>query len=148
VSKKLENDHNGVINFIFLFLGLVLPLSRVKIKPMKSHGRHFLIDFYDCSPVLLNDGKKIESLLKKAAKIAGSQIVGSRVYTLIPHGLTAVVVIKESHLILSSWPEYGWATVDFFTCGQKAKPKKAIDFLIREFGPGKVNVVEVKRGFF
>ena len=148
MSKKLENDHNGVINFIFLFLGLVLPLSRVKIKPMKSHGRHFLIDFYNCSPVLLNDGKKIESSLKKAAKVAGSQIVGSQVYTLVPHGLTAVVVIKESHLILSSWPEHGWATVDFFTCGQKAKPKKAIDFLIREFRPGKVNIVEVKRGFF
>ncbi len=115
---------------------------------MKSHGRHFLIDFYDCSYKLLNDGRKIEGLLKKAAKIAGSQIVGSKVYLLSPHGLTAIVVLKESHLVLNSWPEHGWATIDLFTCGQKAKPQKAVDFLIEAFKPGKVNVVEVKRGFF
>jgi S-adenosylmethionine/arginine decarboxylase-like enzyme len=33
-----------------------------------------------------------------------------------------VVVIAESHVAVHTWPEYGYAAVDIFTCGQTISP--------------------------
>ena len=34
-----------------------------------------------------------------------------------PQGVTGVVVVEESHLSIHTWPEHGYAALDFFTCG-------------------------------
>ena len=40
-----------------------------------------------------------------------------RLSSLRPQGVTGVVVIEESHFSLHTWPESGYAAVDFYTCG-------------------------------
>ncbi len=42
---------------------------------MRSLGRHLLVEFYDCDPVVLNDLDLVESSMKEAAIAAGSTIV-------------------------------------------------------------------------
>ena len=32
------------------------------------------------------------------------------------HGVTGVAIISESHVAVHTWPEYGYAAVDIFTC--------------------------------
>jgi len=55
-------------------------------------------------------------------------------------------VISESHLAIHTWPEYGYAAVDVFTCGDKVNPWDAFDYIVEAFKATNVSVSEVKRG--
>ena len=57
-----------------------------------------------------------------------------------------MVIIAESHLSIHTWPEYGYAAVDIFTCGDLIKPSDAASFLIEQFQSKNPSVVEMKRG--
>jgi S-adenosylmethionine decarboxylase len=57
-----------------------------------------------------------------------------------------VVVIAESHLSIHTWPEYDYAAVDIFTCGDTVKPDKAAEILIEKLKARNHSVVEVQRG--
>jgi S-adenosylmethionine decarboxylase len=57
-----------------------------------------------------------------------------------------MVVIAESHLAIHTWPEYGYAAVDVFTCGDLIKPQVAAKFLIEQFECKNPSIVEMKRG--
>jgi S-adenosylmethionine decarboxylase proenzyme len=63
-----------------------------------------------------------------------------------PHGVSGVIVIAESHISLHTWPEYGYAAVDFFTCGEAVDPYKAHDYLKDKLGASAAQVNEVRRG--
>lgn len=47
-------------------------------------------------------------------------VIGVIARTLHP-GATVVVGLAESHLSIHTWPEYGYAAVDIFTCGHEDK---------------------------
>jgi S-adenosylmethionine/arginine decarboxylase-like enzyme len=38
-------------------------------------------------------------------------------------------VISESHLAIHTWPEYGYASVDLYTCGEDIQPMAAFEHL-------------------
>jgi len=56
------------------------------------------------------------------------------------------VIIAESHLALHTWPEYGYAAVDIFTCGDSVQPEIATEKLIKMLESRDPTVVELKRG--
>jgi len=39
------------------------------------------------------------------------------------------VIIQESNLCIHTWPEFGYAAADFFTCGDTVSPWKSFDYL-------------------
>ena len=55
--------------------------------------------------------------MREAAIAAGTTVVSCVFQPFDPQGVTGVVVVEESHLSIHTWPEYGYAAVDFFTCG-------------------------------
>src|SRR5690606_36787719 len=65
-----------------------------------------------------------------------------------PHGISGVVVISESHLTIHTWPEFGYAAVDVFTCGQVIDPWEAHAFMKERFQAEKISAVEFRRGCF
>lgn len=81
-----------------------------------------------------------------AAKEAKATVIESRFHKFNPHGISGVVVIAESHLTIHSWPEYAYAAVDIFTCGETLKPSVAANYLIRKLQSKNPSMVEVKRG--
>jgi S-adenosylmethionine decarboxylase proenzyme len=113
---------------------------------MRSLGRHILVEFYNCDPVALDDLNLVESYMKNAAVAAGSTIVDSVFRRFAPHGISGVVVIAESHLAIHTWPEYSYAAVDLFTCGEKVDPWVAHDLLLDLFGAGDSEFKELPRG--
>ena len=113
---------------------------------MKALGRQVLVEFYDCDPALLNDPGFVESSMKDAAVAAGSTIVDTVFRVFEPHGVSGVVVIAESHLAIHTWPEYGYAAVDLFTCGDKVDPWAAHDHLREAFRAGCSECRELPRG--
>jgi len=63
-----------------------------------------------------------------------------------PHGVSGVVVIAESHLSIHTWPETGYAAMDFYTCGDHTDPWKACEYAARMLGASSMRTTEVKRG--
>lgn len=108
-------------------------------------GRHVLLELYDCDPFRINDVGKVERVMLAAARAARTHIVDSVFHTFNPQGVSGVVVIAESHLTIHTWPEFHFASVDIYTCGQ-GDPWRAIRVLERGFRARNVAVMELKRG--
>lgn len=81
-----------------------------------------------------------------AAQRAKATIVDVSFHEFNPFGISGMVVIAESHLSIHTWPEYGYAAVDIFTCGDVIKPEVAAQYLIEKFESRNPSIVEMKRG--
>lgn len=113
---------------------------------MEHLGRHLLSEFYNCDAELLDDVAQIEQYMIDAAKVAGSTVVQSVFHRFNPWGVSGVVVIAESHLAIHTWPEYGYASVDFYTCGEDVDPWLAFRYLSEKLNAKITETREFKRG--
>ncbi len=113
---------------------------------MDALGIHILVEFYDCNQSVLNNSKLIEKEMIRAAELIEATIVTSSSHAFSPHGVSAVVVISESHLTMHTWPEHGYAAVDLFFCTKKIDPWIAIEHLKEVLGAENSTSVELKRG--
>jgi S-adenosylmethionine decarboxylase proenzyme len=104
------------------------------------------VEFYRCDAAILNNRDKIAEVMEEAARLAGATIVEKVFHLFNPHGISGVVVIAESHLSIHTWPEYGYAAVDLFTCGEEIQPENAFEHLRRLLRAESVSVMELKRG--
>tara|TARA_R100000734_G_scaffold5037_3_gene4437 strand:+ start:889 stop:2166 length:1278 start_codon:yes stop_codon:yes gene_type:complete len=111
----------------------------------KSLGNHILVEFMNCSPEIMNDASAIEQNMVGAAKLAGATVVNSTFHHFSPYGVSGVVVIEESHFAIHTWPEYGYAAVDLFTCGE-INAWLSFDNLKECFGAQSYSAIEMKRG--
>jgi S-adenosylmethionine decarboxylase len=105
-----------------------------------------LVELRECNTKILSDLKKVQDVLITAAKVADATIVEVAFHEFSPFGISGMVVIVESHLSIHTWPEYNYAAVDIFTCGDILKPDKAVAYLIEKFQSKNPSVVEIKRG--
>ena len=71
-----------------------------------------------------------------------------RLSTSSPQGVTGFVMIAESHLAIHTWPEYGYAALDVFTCGSNVDPWMASQYLEKRLRAKSVRTKEVFRGIF
>ena len=107
-------------------------------------GHHYLIDMWDC--LYLEDQKKIEDLLIRAAKVAGATVLQIKVHHFGEgQGVSGVAILAESHISIHTWPERNFAAFDIFMCGS-TNPDLSLNFLKKEFNAKKVNVKKLKRG--
>ncbi|HDZ62590.1 MAG TPA: adenosylmethionine decarboxylase [Nitrospirae bacterium] len=113
---------------------------------MYALGTHLLVELKECSAKILSNLEEVQNILVTAAKIADATIVEVAFHEFSPFGISGMVVIAESHLSIHTWPEYEYAAVDIFTCGNVLKPQKAVDYLIDKFQCKSPSVIEVKRG--
>jgi len=113
---------------------------------MKALGRHVLAEIYGCNFDVLNNLKKVEEIMVNAALEAGAEVREVVFHKFSPQGVSGVVVISESHLAIHTWPEFGYAAVDVFTCGEDVDPWDACNFLSEKFGSEHMTATEMKRG--
>ncbi len=113
---------------------------------MYALGTHLLVELRDCNPEILKDLNKVKGALVSAAKEAKATIIDVSFHKFNPFGISGMVVIAESHLSIHTWPEYAYAAVDIFTCGDIIKPEVAARYLIEQFESKTPSIVEMKRG--
>lgn len=109
-------------------------------------GRHLLVEFYNCTPDILDDVNGIETVMNEAALACGATIVQSSFHRFEPFGVSGVVVIAESHLAIHTWPEYRYASVDLFTCGDNVDPMEAYRYLKAQFQAELAEIQKINRG--
>jgi S-adenosylmethionine decarboxylase len=110
-------------------------------------GTHLLADLHGVDADLLQDGVALESLLRRAAEVAGARVLNSHFHSFgAGDGVTGVVLLAESHISIHTWPESGLAAADIFMCGL-ADPERALKVLIDGLAPAHQSVHALARGF-
>jgi spermidine synthase len=113
---------------------------------LEALGRHCIIEYYGCPEDVLNDVAHIEKSMCAAAVEMRATIVASEFHHFSPHGVSGMVIISESHLSIHTWPEFGYAAVDVFTCGEVIEPWHAHQLLKKAFQCQRDSVMELRRG--
>lgn len=115
---------------------------------MKALGRQILVEFYDCDADVINDVTMVEDILLTATRAAKASIISHNFHKFSPHGISGTVVIAESHVAIHTWPEYNYAAVDIFTCGETIDPWIIQEHIKEHFFSKNVSSMEMKRGMF
>lgn len=110
---------------------------------MKSVGKHLVMELWGCES--LNSVEVVELALREATEACGATLLDISVHPFSPVGITGVAVVSESHIVIHTWPEYAYAAVDVFTCGE-SEPTLAIPVFRRLFKPEKSQVMVIERG--
>ncbi|MDM0075255.1 adenosylmethionine decarboxylase [Variovorax sp. J2P1-59] len=121
------------------------------------HGLHLTADLHDCrcAAQWLVDAPALGAACAEAAEAAGLLVVGKLAHafpatTAGPGGVTATVLLAESHLCVHTWPEQGGVTLDVYVCNfggdHSAQARAVMDALEALFMPRHVERHTLQRG--
>lgn len=114
---------------------------------MHALGKHVILELEDCDRKLLSNCEFLRETLLEACRRAGATILSNSFHVFSPYdGVSGVIIIAESHLSIHTWPEYSYAAVDIFACGDSLHPEKAVEFMVQELNAGNHSFTELKRG--
>jgi S-adenosylmethionine decarboxylase len=106
--------------------------------------RHLLVDALECDGPL-NDLKAIQEAMSKAAQAVGATEVGQAECRYVPHGVTAVLFLAESHILVSTWPEHRAALFDVMLCNSQMDPHVIRQVLSDTLKAGREVVQDLQR---
>ena len=120
-------------------------------------GLHLTADLSrcGCDASLLTDATRLGAHCVQAVDDAGLQAVAQLFHTFPatthgPGGVTATVLLAESHLCVHTWPETGAVTLDVYVCNfggdHSAKAHALLQTLLGLFQPAHFQQKELLRG--
>ncbi len=109
-------------------------------------GCHLLLELKDCNSELLNDLSYIRWAMIETAQEVGATVVGESFHHFSPQGVTGILAIAESHISIHTWPEYGYAAADIFSCGTSFRPREAANKLAEALECRNPEIREIQRG--
>lgn len=112
----------------------------------KALSVHYLIDFYDCEKNSLISVYDIKKTMTNAGKIGGFNVVKKCFHQFKPYGVSGVMVLKESHFTIHTWPEHRYAAVDIFLCDTLIDISNVIKYLCKKFATDNYEIVKNDRG--
>jgi S-adenosylmethionine decarboxylase len=109
-------------------------------------GLHLTADLYKChcTAFWLTDAERLGPWCVAAVKSVGLQAANQLFHTFPPTahgpgGVTATVLLAESHVCIHTWPEQKGVTLDVYVCNfgadHSAKARKLMDMLVAHFQP-------------
>ncbi|MCX5998979.1 MAG: adenosylmethionine decarboxylase [Chloroflexi bacterium] len=113
---------------------------------LNALGKHLLLELKDCNREMLNDVGFLQETLVSVAEQAGATVLEKYFHQFAPQGVSGAVIIAESHLSIHTWPEYGYAAADIFTCGDTVNTEMAAELLIEKLQSRDPAIMEVRRG--
>ncbi|MBP2655267.1 MAG: speH [Firmicutes bacterium] len=115
---------------------------------MKIIGKHLTVDMYGCSFENLDNLEFIRSAMLTAVREANMTLLDFSYHKFEPQGLTALALLAESHMSIHTYPEFSYAAIDVFTCGDHSRPDKAVAILKNLLKPEKTKITNIRRGDF
>ena len=113
---------------------------------MKALGTHIVCELSGCNPEVLTDVDAVHAMMVAAAKASRATVMESAFHRFEPQGVSGTVILAESHLSILTWPELGYAAMDFYTCGDHTDPWLACDHAAKILDARHVSTTEFKRG--
>jgi S-adenosylmethionine decarboxylase len=107
---------------------------------------HITADLAGVDAAVLDDASGLLEILLDAVRRAGLSPVSSCQHKFEPHGVSAVVLIAESHLSIHTWPVEGNAALDLFTCGPRDNALDAVNYVRERLAPTGARTQTIERG--
>ncbi len=121
-------------------------LLRARPKAVDStEGTHVIIELWGCDPKILVDGERCLQVLRDCAKVSGASIVHEHAHRFGEGGVSAILILYESHVSVHAWPESGFVSADMYTCGD-CEPERAIPVMKYGFKAKRVVTKVIARG--
>ncbi|MBS1722436.1 MAG: adenosylmethionine decarboxylase [Armatimonadetes bacterium] len=114
--------------------------------PLTYLGHHIVLDMHECDANVLADHEAMRTVMRVAAELAGCHVVGEFYHEFEPHGTSGCTIISESHFTVHAWPEYKYAAIDLFYCGNDVEISKAERHIAEQLGATRVERHELARG--
>jgi S-adenosylmethionine decarboxylase proenzyme len=108
-------------------------------------GKHIIIDAFECDSSLLNNMTYLEQLLAKVAQDAGMEVLYSYFHQFNPQGITGMLILSTSHISIHTWPEEGYASIDFYTCGEQDSMDQ-VESLVKGLSSKRAMIYSISRG--
>lgn len=105
----------------------------------------FSADLSGCAALPVLAGDEITELFADALGRAGATVVETVCHRFPTTGLTCVLILRESHAVLHTWPETGTINIDIFSCTSRLRSMQAIGELGRSFGAENVSIQQIAR---
>lgn len=105
---------------------------------------HAVYDITDCATPDPEPAELLEAMRATVDRL-GCTVLAELPVKFQPHGATCVLVLAESHLTVSTWPEHRLAHVDLFTCRADTDPEQAIAPLLAALGGETVHGQRIHR---
>ena len=120
-------------------------------------GLHLTADLHGCACAAhwLLDADALGHWCTQAVARSGLQAVAQLFHTFDasahgPGGVTATILLAESHLCVHTWPEQRAVTLDVYVCNfggdHSAKAQRLMDELTALFAPERVEQHRLQRG--
>lgn len=95
-------------------------------------GRHLIASYTGCCLAALRDVEGLTSAMHAAVAASGATLLQSVRHIFLPDGMTAVMLLSESHASIHTYPEHRSCFIDIFTCGSNCQVE-AFDSVLRGF---------------
>ena len=105
----------------------------------------FSADLAECAALPELAADEVADIFLSALGRAGGTVVDVVSRAFPSTGLTCVLILRESHAVLHTWPETGTINIDIFSCSARLKSREAIDELSRSFGARRMEIQEIAR---
>ncbi len=110
--------------------GLRSLLKEVKEANHKVIGKHVYGSLFECDPDILSDAEYLAEVATNAAKEGNMTLLDVKYWKIHP-GVSLVAIILESHITIHTWPEYRFATVDVYSCGERSDPVASFTYIAK-----------------
>ena len=116
-------------------------------------GPHLMLDCYGCEESKLRDVDFILKFLNDLPYLIGMHKItepyafsySGNQKSFDRGGISAVVLITESHISIHTFPSYGYMTIEIFSC-KDFDEQKTIDFIVKTFKVKKFEKKFLNRG--
>jgi S-adenosylmethionine decarboxylase len=114
---------------------------------MRRHDTPVLysVDFGECEALASLSPESLVTAFVAAIERAGATVVKTSSHAFPGAGVTSVLILRESHAVLHTWPETRTVNMDIFSCSTRLKSLTAIDELSKSLGARHVAVQQIPR---
>jgi len=101
---------------------------------MNTNGTHILIDGWEPrNRKLLTDVDAAYVIAKRAIEVGKFHPLEDIYHIFDSGGYSLVVLLKESHVSIHTYPEHDYAAIDFYGCGDRKDAYESLRYLLKEF---------------
>lgn len=112
---------------------------------MSSLGTHYIWDIHEVDALGISHESDVKVLLHNLCGLTPLQIVGESYKQFEPVGVTAILLLSESHLSIHTWPEHNFIAIDLFSC-RPIDHQAITAFIKKEYDGAVVDFRVLQRG--